>query len=99
MGYLPQQKAQQEIAAVNDALLKAANAPTSGDLALSIFPLQRSLNSLEAIVQQIETKLQARFRDRVAEFRALAEGDAGIPAVRGRELAILARGREARGRE
>lgn len=92
VGYLPQQKAQQEIAAVNDALLKAANTPTSGDLALSIFPLQRSLNSLEAIVQQIEAKLQARFRDRVAEFRALAEGDAGIPAVRGRELAILAEG-------
>lgn len=50
------------------------------------------MNSLEAIVQQIETKLQARFRDRVGEFRELAQGEAGIPAVRGRELAILAEG-------
>ena len=42
--YIPQQKAQQEISAVNDALLKAAVAPTAGDLALISFPLRRSLD-------------------------------------------------------
>ena len=44
--YIPQQKAQKEIADVNDALLKAAVAPTSGDLALMAFPLRRSLEAL-----------------------------------------------------
>lgn len=90
--YLPQQRAQQEIATINDSLLKAANSPTPGDLALIAFPLQRSLNNLEAIAQEIEAKLQGRFRLRVAEFRALAEGDGGIQAARQEELAILARG-------
>lgn len=35
--YIPQQKAQQEIAAVSDALIKAADAPTPGDVALILF--------------------------------------------------------------
>ena len=41
--YIPQQKAQREISAINDALLKTAVAPTPGDLALISFPLRRSL--------------------------------------------------------
>ncbi len=41
--YIPQQKAQQEISAINDALLKTAVAPTPGDLALISFPLRRSV--------------------------------------------------------
>ena len=45
--YIPQQKAQQEISAVNDALLKTAVAPTPGDLALISFPLRRSLGVLD----------------------------------------------------
>lgn len=36
-GYIPQQRAHQEISAVNDALVKLANAPTPGDLALMLF--------------------------------------------------------------
>ncbi|MFU0505827.1 adenylate/guanylate cyclase domain-containing protein [Pseudaminobacter sp. NGMCC 1.201702] len=90
--YLPQQKAQQEIAAINDALLKAADAPTSSDLALIAFPLQRSLSSLEAIAPEIEAKLQTRFRQRTAEFKALIAGESGIPSARGDELAIVAEG-------
>ena len=44
--YIPQQNAQQEISALNDALLKTADAPTPGDLALISFPLRRSLEAL-----------------------------------------------------
>ncbi|MEZ2133130.1 MULTISPECIES: PAS-domain containing protein [unclassified Sinorhizobium] len=90
--YLPQQKAQQEIAIINGALLRAANSPTPGDLALVAFPLQRSLSGLEAIAQEIEAKLRSRFQQRVAELKVLAAGDSGIPSARGDELAILAEG-------
>ena len=41
-GIIPQQKAQREISILNDALLKTAEAPTSGDLALLSFPIRRS---------------------------------------------------------
>ena len=44
--YIPLQKAQQEISAINDALLKTAVAPTPGDLALMSFPLHRSARLL-----------------------------------------------------
>ena len=71
--YIPQQKAQQEISAINDALLKTAVAPTPGDLALISFPLHRSVDTLEAMTSEIDEKLRTRFRQRVDEFKALVE--------------------------
>ena len=68
--YIPQQKAQQEISAINDALLKTAVAPTPGDLALMSFTLRRSVDSLEAVTPEIDEKLRTRFRQRVEEFAA-----------------------------
>ncbi|RWM06449.1 adenylate/guanylate cyclase domain-containing protein [Mesorhizobium sp.] len=90
--YIPQQKAQLEISAVNDALVKAATAPTRGDLALILFPLRRSLAALETASSEIDQKLQARFRQRVDEFKALADGENSIPKAREEELAVLAQG-------
>ena len=89
---VPQQKAQQEIAATSDALLKTAEAPTTGELELLLFPLRRSLASLEALANEIDERLRARFRERVAELKELVEGRNGIPAIRAEELAILAKG-------
>ena len=72
--YIPQQKAQREISAISEALLKAAVAPTPGDLALMSFPLRRSLESLAAVTPEIDEKLRTRFGQRVDEFEGLIEG-------------------------
>ncbi|MGH7185485.1 MAG: PAS-domain containing protein, partial [Pseudomonadota bacterium] len=90
--YIPQQKAQQEISAVNDALLKTAVAPTPGDLALVSFPLHRSLGVLETLAPEIDEKLRTRFRQRVDEFKALIDGQNSITKARTDELAVLADG-------
>ena len=90
--YIPQQKAQREISAISEALLKAAVAPTPGDLALMSFPLRRSLESLVAVTPEIDEKLRARFRQRVDEFEGLIEGPKSLPKAREDELAVLAKG-------
>ena len=90
--YIPQQKAQQEISAVNDALVKTANAPTPGDLALILFPLRRSLTALETASTQIDEKLRTRFQQRVEEFKALTDGEKSILKAREDEFAVLAQG-------
>ncbi|CAN7398714.1 PAS-domain containing protein [Pararhizobium sp. LjRoot235] len=90
--YIPQQRAHQEISAVNDALIKLANAPTPGDLALMLFPLRRSLAVLETVSTEIDEKLRTRFQLRVGEFKALIDGDNSIPKARQDEFAVLAEG-------
>ncbi|KOF17722.1 guanylyl cyclase [Ensifer adhaerens] len=91
-GYIPQQRAHQEISAVNDALVKLANAPTPGDLALMLFPLRRSLAVLEMVSTEIDEKLRSRFQQRVGEFKALIDGGNSIPKARQDEFAVLAEG-------
>jgi hypothetical protein len=91
-GFVPLQKAQLEIAAMNDNLLKAADAPSSADLPLLSFPLKRSLYALEALAPELEPSLRERFLGRVRELGALVEGADGVPAARGRELDALGRG-------
>lgn len=91
-GYIPQQRAHQEISAVNDALVKLANAPTPGDLALMLFPLRRSLAVLETVSAEIDEKLRSRFQQRVGEFKALIDGGNSIPKARQDEFAVLAEG-------
>jgi adenylate cyclase len=90
--YIPQQKAHQEISAANDLLLKAAGAPTQGDLALITFPLRRSVDALEAVTPEIDEKLRTRFGQRVDEFKALIEGPKSILKARENELTVLAEG-------
>ncbi|SCW33210.1 HAMP domain-containing protein [Rhizobium mongolense subsp. loessense] len=90
--YIPQQKAQREISAINEALLKTAVAPTPGDLALMSFPLRRSVESLAAVTSEIDEKLRTRFRQRVDEFEGLIDGPKSIARAREDELALLANG-------
>ena len=92
--YIPQQKAQQEISAVNDALVNTADAPTPGDLALILFPLRRSLAVLDTISNDIDERLRTRFQQRVNEFKALIDGENSIPKARQDEFAVLAQGEE-----
>ncbi|QPB20366.1 response regulator [Rhizobium sp. 007] len=90
--YIPQQKAQREISAINEALLKTAVAPTPGDLAVMSFPLRRSVASLAAVTSEIDEKLRTRFRQRVDEFEGLIDGPKSIVQAREDELALLANG-------
>ena len=92
--FVPQQKAQQAISAVNDALVKAADAPSPGDLELILFPLRRSLAVLETVSAEIDAQLRARFEQRVDEFKALTEGEDSIPKARQDEFAVLEQGQK-----
>jgi adenylate cyclase len=93
-GVVPLQKAQLEIAAANDSLLKAADAPSLTDLSLLALPLKRSLSALGAIAAEFESSLRDRFLNRVHELGALADGPEGLPAARERELQALGRGEQ-----
>ncbi|MER8715830.1 adenylate/guanylate cyclase domain-containing protein [Mesorhizobium sp. M1295] len=90
--YIPQQKAQQEISAVNDVLVKTTDAPTPDDLTLILFPLRRSLAVLDTVSTEIDERLRTRFQQRVGEFKALIDGGNSIPKARKDELAVLAEG-------
>ena len=90
--YIPQQTAQREIAAINDTLLQAAVAPTPGDLSLILFPLRRSVETLEAVTPEFDEQLRKRFQQLVEEFEALIDGPTSIPTARNEELAVLAEG-------
>jgi class 3 adenylate cyclase len=92
--FIPQQKGQQEVTAVNDALVKTAEARTPGDLALILFPLHRSLIVLDTVSAEIDEKLRTRFTQRVEEFKALVDGPDSIPKAREDELAVLEQGEE-----
>ena len=89
---VPLQKAQLEVAAMNDYLQKAAAAPSPANLPLLTFPLERSLNALEALASDLDPVLQARLLNRLRELDALVKGQDSIPTTRGRELDALARG-------
>jgi class 3 adenylate cyclase/PAS domain-containing protein len=92
--YVPQQKAQEEISEVNDALARTADAPTPGDLALLLFPLRRSLAALETISTEIDERLRVRFRQLVDELKVLIDGENSVPKARQDELAVLEQGEE-----
>jgi adenylate cyclase len=88
--FLPHQKAQIELSAINDGLLKAAAAETMADLPLLAFPLRRSLFGLEALAADFDPKLGPRLLERVAEFRELIEGGRSILDARQMELRVVA---------
>jgi PAS domain S-box-containing protein len=92
VSYLPMQKAQLEVSAINNTLLGAGSAPTPADVQLLSFPLQRSLATLEELLPQLDSILRQRLALRVAEFRRLAGGPGSILQARTDELSIVADG-------
>ena len=88
--FMPQQKAQIELSAINDTLIKAAAAETAADLPLLAFPLRRSLTTLAALASEFDAKLRPRLLERIEEFRTLIEGPESILETRADELAIIA---------
>src|SRR5829696_1932748 len=90
--YVPQQNAHREISTLNEALLKAAEAPTRGDLELITFTLRRSLDALTGPTFEIDDRLRTRFRQRIDEVAALANGPTSIVKAREDELLALTQG-------
>ncbi len=89
--FMPQQKAQIELSAINDTLIKGAAAETAADLPLLAFPLRRSLATLEALAADFDDKLRPRLLERIEEFRGFADGPDSILAARADELDIMAK--------
>ena len=58
LSLLPQQKAQVLVASTNDTLIRAAESDTLADLNLLILPLDRNLDSLTAIGENFDPRLQ-----------------------------------------
>ena len=88
--FLPHQRAQIELSAINDGLLKTAAAPTQADLPLLAFPLRRSLFTLEALASEFDEKLRPRLVERIDDFKALIDGPNSIVAARQDELGVIA---------
>ncbi len=88
--FLPHQRAQIELSAINDGLLKTAAAPTQADLPLLAFPLRRSLFTLEALASEFDEKLRPRLIERIDDFKALIDGPNSIVAARQDELGVIA---------
>src|SRR5262245_8097347 len=92
--FVPLQNAKFEIEAVNNNLLRAAEAQGLADLPLLAFALRRALEALEALTPGLEPQLQVRFAERVRDLKSLAEGPASLPAAREKELQALAHGEQ-----
>ena len=85
----PLQRAQAEVSAINDMLVKAASAKSLPDLGVILFPLRRSLATLEELLAAIEPKLASRLSRRLAEFRQFIDGKNSIVRTRKMELQQL----------
>jgi signal transduction histidine kinase/DNA-binding response OmpR family regulator/HAMP domain-containing protein len=87
---LPMQKAQVELTALQDGLLKASSAASPTELALITHPIQRSLTALREIISDSELRNRQRFDRLLADFTALVEGALSIPEARRNELGLVA---------
>jgi len=88
--FLPHQKAQIELSAINEGLLKVSSAETQADLPLLAFPLRRSLFTLEALATEFDEKLRLRLIERIDDFKVLIDGPDSILEARQNELAVIA---------
>ena len=88
---MPQQKAQIELSAINDTLIKAADAPRRRRPAAARLPACGARSPrLEALASEFDAKLRPRLLERVEEFRAFIDGPESILEAREDELGIIA---------
>jgi class 3 adenylate cyclase len=87
----PLQRAQSEVLMINGALLQAATAERLTDLPVLALPLERSLDALEKLVQDLEPPdLRSSLLARVQEFRSFISGPESVVETRRRELDLIA---------
>ena len=89
---LPLQKAEFEAAAINDMLVRAATANSRDELTPLAFPLRRSQQNFERLVNQMSAAVRERILPRAEEFGGFIAGPEAVPVVRGEELDLIASG-------
>ena len=85
-------EAQVAVLTINGALLQAATAEQVTDLAILAVVLDRSLNSLMKLAQDLDPTLSSSLLDRVQEFRSFASGPDSVVETRRRELDLVTKG-------
>ena len=85
-------EAQVAVLTINGALLQAATAEQVTDLAILAVVLDRSLNSLTKLAQDLDPTLSSSLLDRVQEFRSFASGPDSVVETRRRELDLVTKG-------
>jgi class 3 adenylate cyclase len=85
-------EAQVAVLTINGALLQAATAERVADLAILELVLDRSLNSLTKLAQDLDPTLSSSLLERVQEFRSFASGPDSIVETRRRELDLVTKG-------
>jgi adenylate cyclase len=89
----PLQRAQIEELSITGALLQATTAERATELPLLALPLERSLDALAKLAQDLEPKLRSALLARVQEFRGFVSGPDSIVETRRRELDLVDEGR------
>jgi hypothetical protein len=89
----PLQRTQMEELSINGALLQAATAEHPTDLPLLALPIERSLEALAKLVQDLAPDLRSSLLTRVQEIRGFVSGPNSIVETRRRELELIAEGR------
>jgi adenylate cyclase len=84
--------AQAAVLTINGALLQAATAERVSDLAILGVVLDRSLNSLTKVAQNLDPTLSSSLLDRAQVFRSFASDPDGIVETRRRELDLVTKG-------
>lgn len=90
---LPLQTAQFEAAAINDRLVFAALAEDTAEIDALAFPLRRSQQNFENLLEELEPKYQDRILPQLANLSDLIAGEEALPETRIQELELLAQGR------
>jgi signal transduction histidine kinase/HAMP domain-containing protein len=83
---------QTTVAGINDTLLRAALTETAAELPVLVFPLGRSVTTLETASADVDPVLRQLLAPRIEEFRGFVSGPKGVLDARKRELDIIAEG-------
>jgi signal transduction histidine kinase len=77
---------------VSDLLQRASAADTESGVRVAGFRLQQALNELERLSGDFDPRLRTLLVEALAKLRPFAVGDASVPALRLREIALIAEG-------
>ena len=89
---LPQQRASALIANVNDRLSAIAEASSVAEIAVLAFPVRQAIDELDAAIASLGPIERERLARELATFASLG-GEAGLGAIRERELQLVRDGR------
>jgi adenylate cyclase len=87
---LPQQRATVLVDAIHNNLLTIAAADASEGIDLLLFPLNRTLNELFVIIEDLPKRAKRRLEKEVKVLVDLTDGPDSLPQVRKDELAVIA---------